>query len=143
MGTGLQQPQDNVIFATHQLKSTNIIIAHLLAFCLPESYSMLLTILTSSDSAQISSTWVTNQVTAKKQHQITKSRSSATVADCLVCSSSGTPSTITAKIAHTNACSSAGTVRFHHGTVVPHHFSITKCPHTTCKHVGIQFQRPL
>ena len=143
MGTGLQQPQDNVIFATYQLKSANIIIARLLALRLPKSYSMLLTVLTSSDSAQISSTWVANQVTAKKQHQITKSRSSATAADCLVCSSSGTPSTITAKIARTNACSSAGTVHFHCATVVPRCFSITKCPYTTCKHVGVQFQRPL
>jgi len=83
-GTGLQQLQDNVIFDTHQLKSANIIIAHLLALRLPKSYSMLQTVLTSSDSAQISSTWVADQVITEKQYQITKSRSSATAADSLV-----------------------------------------------------------
>lgn len=84
MGTELLQLQfklDDVIFATHQPKSGNIIIAYFLAFCLPESYYMLLTVLTSSDMAEISSTWVADQVIADSKS-----------------TSSSTPSTITAKI---------------------------------------------
>ena len=78
----LQPQSDSVIFATHQLKSANVIIsdpilAYLVALRLPESYSMLRTILTSSDSTKISSKWVADQVIAEERYRITQSGGTA------------------------------------------------------------------
>ena len=72
------QPQlDKVIFANHQLEAANVIIpdiviAHYIALHLPDSYSTLRTVLTSSDSTKMTSKWVIDQVVAEEHHRITK-----------------------------------------------------------------------
>ena len=74
---------DAVIFAAQKLESVNlaihdVVLAYLLALRLPESYSTLRTVLTSSDSTKISSGWVVDQVIAEEHHRISQSGGNAT-----------------------------------------------------------------
>ena len=81
----LQPQMDTIVFATQQLKSTdtkavtihNTVIRYLLMLHLPALYSTLHQVLATSDSAKITSKWVTDQVIAKKHHQIMQSGESA------------------------------------------------------------------
>jgi hypothetical protein len=78
------QPQlDSIIFATQQLESVNLdlsdrMLAYLIALRLPDSYSMLRTVLTTSDPTKITSKWVADQVIAEEHHRIVQSGGTAT-----------------------------------------------------------------
>lgn len=77
------RPQvDRIIFTIHQLESLNILIpdvvvAYQLIYRLPNSYSTLRTVLTSSDPAKVTSKWVTEQIIAEEHYRIAQSGGTA------------------------------------------------------------------
>ena len=78
----LQAQINAIIYTVDQLDSTgeNIpdsLLGYILINHLPPSYSTLCTVLTSYNSPNFSSNWVTNQIIAKEQHRIAESSSSA------------------------------------------------------------------
>jgi hypothetical protein len=81
--TDALRPQvDRIIFTIHQLESLNILIpdvvvAYQLIYRLPNSYSTLRTVLTSSDPAKVTSKWVTDQIIAEEHYRIAQSGGTA------------------------------------------------------------------
>jgi hypothetical protein len=79
----LQSQLDGIIFATHQLETVNLSIddktlTYLLALHLPESYTTLCTVLTSANSATMTSKWVSDQIITEEHHWIAQSGGSTT-----------------------------------------------------------------
>jgi len=70
------QPQvDRCVYAAQQLETVGFpiaenLLAFLLAMRLPESYSMLRTVLTNSDASTITSRWVADRIIGEEQHRL-------------------------------------------------------------------------
>ena len=77
------RPQvDRITFTIHQLESRNILIpdvvvAYQLIYRLPNSYSTLRTVLTSSDPAKVTSKWVVDHIIAEEHYRIAQSGGTA------------------------------------------------------------------
>jgi len=74
--TELLQPQiDKVVYTAQQLKTLGFpiidrLLAFLLAIRLPDSYTMLCTVITNSDASNITSRWVADRIIGEERHRL-------------------------------------------------------------------------